>query len=494
MLVAVLVPPHARFLASRAARPLVTAGQQSLEIFCLGILLSALAHVLITELGYGLGLRLAVNALGIAIMLVAAQGVGLVQGARPDAGAAAAGGAGRRERRNDAAHAAAGSPLWHWPVFAAVLALTSARGGGAARAAPPVARAAPSGRRAPCRRRWSRRPPSLPHLAAAIRRRKPVRIVVIGGASTKGAAAGAPGERLSDRLQVALQKRFPDVPITVVNQGMPRQTARQMVRRFPAEVSEDEPALIIWEVGISDAVRGIDLDEFASALQAGIDLAKNRAIDLMLVDMQFSRRATTMIDFDRYLDTIRRVGEMNGVYVFPRFAVMRNWSDENVFDYEDVPESERARLAAQVYDCVGRALAEVIAKGGAMTRLAAARVSAPPSSCCFWCRLRRPAVARRSRHARPRPLCCRSTPTLNYVAAKLAKREKLTILAMGSSSTEGIGASSPAATYPSRLEAELRERFPAWTSASSTAARGARTHRRSSCASSAMSSPKIPTW
>ncbi len=205
--------------------------------------------------------------------------------------------------------------------------------------------------------------PSLPHLAAAIRRNKPVRIVVIGGGSTKGTAAGSPENAYPQRLQVALQKRFPDVPITVINQGMPRQTARQMVRRFPTEVSEDEPTLIIWEVGISDAVRGIDLDEFASALQAGIDLAKNRAIDIMLVDMQFSRRATTMIDFDRYLDTIHRVGEMNDVSVFPRFAVMRYWSDENVFDYEDVPESERARLAAEVYDCLGRALAEAIAKG-----------------------------------------------------------------------------------------------------------------------------------
>jgi acyl-CoA thioesterase I len=205
--------------------------------------------------------------------------------------------------------------------------------------------------------------PSLPNLTAAIHHHKPVRILVIGGASTKGAAAGAPENAYPSRLQAALQKRFPDVPITVVNQGMPRQTARQMVRRFPAEVSEDEPTLIIWEVGISDAVRGVDLDEFASALQAGIDLTKNRAIDLMLVDMQFSRKATTVIDFDHYLDTIRRVGEMSNVYVFPRFAVMRNWSEENVFDYDDVPESERARLAAQVYECLGRALAEVIEKG-----------------------------------------------------------------------------------------------------------------------------------
>ncbi len=187
--------------------------------------------------------------------------------------------------------------------------------------------------------------PDLANLAAAIRREKPVRIVVIGGASTKGAAAGSPANAYPSRLQAALQKRFANVPITVVNQGMPRQTARQMVQRFPAEVSEDEPALIIWEVGISDAVRGVDLDEFAAALQAGIDLAKNRAIDIMLIDMQFSRKATTVIDFDRYLDMIRGVGEMSGVSVFPRFAIMRNWSDDNVFDYDDVPESERARPA-----------------------------------------------------------------------------------------------------------------------------------------------------
>jgi acyl-CoA thioesterase-1 len=205
--------------------------------------------------------------------------------------------------------------------------------------------------------------PELPHLAAAIRRRKPVRIVVIGGASTKGTAAGPPENAYPSRMQIALQKRFPNVPITVVNLGMPRQTARQMVQRFPAEASDEEPALIIWEVGISDAVRGTDLDDFTTALQEGIDLAKNRAMDIMLVDMQFSRRTTTVIDFDRYLDTIRRAGEVNGVYVFPRFAIMRNWSDEKVFDYDDVPESERARLAAQVYECVGRALAEVIAKG-----------------------------------------------------------------------------------------------------------------------------------
>jgi hypothetical protein len=75
LLVAVLVPANARFLASKVARPLLIAGQQSLEIFCLGILLSALGHVIINEFGSHLRLMLAVNAAGIAIMLLAAKGL-----------------------------------------------------------------------------------------------------------------------------------------------------------------------------------------------------------------------------------------------------------------------------------------------------------------------------------------------------------------------------------------------------------------------------------
>jgi lysophospholipase L1-like esterase len=49
---------------------------------------------------------------------------------------------------------------------------------------------------------------------------------------------------------------------------------------------------------------------------------------------------------------------------------------------------------------------------------------------------------------------------LTRTSARLAQGRPLKIIAFGSSSTEGAGASSPAHTYPSRLEAELRTRFP----------------------------------
>ena len=49
---------------------------------------------------------------------------------------------------------------------------------------------------------------------------------------------------------------------------------------------------------------------------------------------------------------------------------------------------------------------------------------------------------------------------LVHTAERLRAHQPITIVAIGSSSTAGAGASSPAASYPSRLEAELRLRFP----------------------------------
>jgi acyl-CoA thioesterase I len=50
---------------------------------------------------------------------------------------------------------------------------------------------------------------------------------------------------------------------------------------------------------------------------------------------------------------------------------------------------------------------------------------------------------------------------LPRTAHRIAAGEPLTIVAVGSSSTAGAGASSPAHSYPGRLAAELKERYPA---------------------------------
>src|SRR5712692_5204490 len=106
--------------------------------------------------------------------------------------------------------------------------------------------------------------PKLPLLAARLQQHKPVKIVAIGGSSTAGAAAQSPLQSYPERLEEVLAERFPGVEITVVNKGVPRQTAQEMVNRFAKDVIAEDPALAIWETGTTDAVRGIDIDAFTA--------------------------------------------------------------------------------------------------------------------------------------------------------------------------------------------------------------------------------------
>ena len=200
----------------------------------------------------------------------------------------------------------------------------------------------------------------LPHLAERLSSEKPVKIVAIGGASTTGVAAGSSDLSYPHRLQEILAQSYPSSRITVINRGVPRQTAQQMLDRFPTDVLSEDPVLVIWETGTTDAVRGVEVDDFAAALQAGIDELKARGIDVILVDMQFSHGTATIIDFERYLKTLHQVGDVNDVNVFPRFELMRYWSEQNVFNFDGVAKDERASLAARVYECIAAKLAEAI--------------------------------------------------------------------------------------------------------------------------------------
>lgn len=83
LLVANLIPVRARFLNSSAAWPFLICGRNSLYIFCLGILLSVLGHLVLNEFFGGVAMQFAVSVAGVAIMigvaallewLVAAQG------------------------------------------------------------------------------------------------------------------------------------------------------------------------------------------------------------------------------------------------------------------------------------------------------------------------------------------------------------------------------------------------------------------------------------
>ena len=76
------------------------------------------------------------------------------------------------------------------------------------------------------------------------------RILVHLGAGASSSAATYPS-----RLEAELKARLPGLPITVVNKGIGGEEAAQMVARFDADVIEESPDLVLWQVGSNSVLR-----------------------------------------------------------------------------------------------------------------------------------------------------------------------------------------------------------------------------------------------
>jgi hypothetical protein len=69
LLVVHWVSPQSRWFSTRLTAPFILCGRHSLHVFCLGILLSLVAHLVITEFYGGALLHVVTSAAGIALLV-----------------------------------------------------------------------------------------------------------------------------------------------------------------------------------------------------------------------------------------------------------------------------------------------------------------------------------------------------------------------------------------------------------------------------------------
>ncbi len=205
--------------------------------------------------------------------------------------------------------------------------------------------------------------PTLTKTDKALTDGREVVIAVLGGSSTLGLAAGGGGFAWPARMAAALAVRFPSARIKLVNLAVARQTAKGAADRLARDVLPLKPTLVIWETGTVEAVQGSDIDQFRETMQAGIDALRHAGVEVVLMNMQFSRATDPMINFEPYVIAMRQVADGNDVPLFRRHGIMRYWAESGLLDPR-IRDGERSRqLAAKLYDCIGRAMADFVTRG-----------------------------------------------------------------------------------------------------------------------------------
>lgn len=199
---------------------------------------------------------------------------------------------------------------------------------------------------------------ALPRVAATIAKSKSLNVVVVG--TTSSTLPGAAGQALAypARLEIALQKRLPDVAVKVISLATPRQTAQEMADGFPKILKDQKPALVIWQTGTADAMRGVGAESFQATLEVAVDKLQAGGADVIFMNMQYSPRTDAVISTTAYADAIRWVALEHAVNLFDRQGIMRQWSELGTFDL--LAATKSLDTAAKVHDCIGRLLADLV--------------------------------------------------------------------------------------------------------------------------------------
>ena len=183
-------------------------------------------------------------------------------------------------------------------------------------------------------------------------------ISVIGSGSS--GLAGPDGARSAypARLEDELKQRLTGIDVKVTPHVQSRETTAVMASGLAKILSDEKPALVIWQAGTADALSGIEPEDFRTSLDDGVEKIQDADADVILMNMQYSPRTESMLDVSAYADVMRLVAQARGALLFDRLAIMHYWNDAGTFDLYTA--TKNYDMARRVHDCIGRALASQI--------------------------------------------------------------------------------------------------------------------------------------
>jgi hypothetical protein len=183
-------------------------------------------------------------------------------------------------------------------------------------------------------------------------------IAVLGTGSSSLAGPDGAHFAYPAQLEDALKRQLPGNEIKVTAHVQPKQITANMLGPLDKILADDHPSVVVWQAGTADAINGVETEDFRSSLEDGVEKIQAAGADVILMNMQYSPRTTSMLDVSAYADVMRRVAQQRNALLFDRLAIMQYWNDIGTFDL--YAATKKYDMARRVHECIGRALASQI--------------------------------------------------------------------------------------------------------------------------------------
>lgn len=161
----------------------------------------------------------------------------------------------------------------------------------------------------------------LPAVQRAITERKVIKILTIGASSSPLQSRTADDHHFI--IEELLEKTIKGVDVQIVDRGVSGELARDTSERLKSEVALNEPDLVLWQLGASDALAQIPPAEFEETVDQTLTWLKDHNVDVVLVGLQYLRLMRKDTQYQAIREAIQRVADRHKVLRVGRYEAMQ---------------------------------------------------------------------------------------------------------------------------------------------------------------------------
>ena len=196
----------------------------------------------------------------------------------------------------------------------------------------------------------------LPNVAAALQRKKRIKILAIGAASTAGMGNVRGGYQA--QLKKMIKEAAKGSEVEIVNRGVSGELAEQAAQRLKIQVGLTAPDLVLWQVGTNDALSYVEVARVEETVTETVRWLKEHKVDVVLVGLQYVSGMARDSHYQAIRVALRRIAQQENVIIVRRYEAM-----------ELLEKAQRAEPGASVdefansenaYNCMAQYVARAI--------------------------------------------------------------------------------------------------------------------------------------
>ena len=204
--------------------------------------------------------------------------------------------------------------------------------------------------------------PALASIASGVLTGR-LRIFATGSASVSGPGTSNAAAAWPQRLEALIRARRPELDLQVEVRGGRGLTAQDQWALIQERLRRGPVELVIWQAAATETARGMAVDEMRDVIAEGLARLRARGVDVILMDLQYSRFLRANADVEPYREALRLLGAAQNAAFFRRYDLMRGWAEAGVVDVERAPRDRRTAEVDRLNDCLALALSLFMRSG-----------------------------------------------------------------------------------------------------------------------------------